>query len=99
MFVEKIKNGGTATVLDISGKLPGTGLKGVIAVDYGNTAVTLQGSLDNSTWFVIETFSADTMKEITLVPYLAVNGAADTSQNDSIGSSVVKLFFDQRAFQ
>ena len=99
MFVEKIKNGGTATVLDISGKIPGTGLKGVIAVDKGDTNVTLQGSLDGTTFFVIETFTADTLKEITLVPFLAVNGAADTSQNDSIGNSVVKLFFDQRAFQ
>ena len=96
MYVEKIVNAGSFVVNDISRLLPGTGLKGVIAVDRGNTDVTLQGSLDNSTFFNIETFSADTIKEITLVPYFRVNGDA-TSSAATIGTSVVKLFFDQRS--
>ena len=96
MYVEKIVNSGSFVVNDLTRLLPGTGLKGVIAVDRGNTDVTLQGSLDNSTFFNIETFSGDTMKEITLVPYFRVNGDA-TSSAATIGSSVVKLFFDQRS--
>ena len=98
MIVETLTNSGTATELNLGRtKLDGTGLKGVIAVDRGDTDVTLCGSLDGTTYFVIETFSADTMKEITLVPFFKVNGAADTTMDDSIGSSTVKLFFSKEA--
>ena len=99
MDVLDLVNAGTATALDLRQKLKGTGLKGVIAIDHnGSNDVTLQGSLDGTNYFVIETFSADTIKEVTLVPYFRVNGAADTSNDDTIGSSTAKLFFSENAF-
>lgn len=93
MNVESITNSGTFSVLSLGERqLKGTGLKGVIAIDKGTTNVTLQGSLDNSTFYNIETFSADTIKEITLVPYLRVNGDA-TGSAATIDNTTVKLFF------
>ncbi len=100
MDVLDLVNTGTAVALDLRQKLKGTGLKAVIAITIDSTSyVTLQGSLDGTNYFVIETFSSNTIKEVTLVPYLRVNGAADTSDNDTIGSSTAKVFFSQDAFQ
>ena len=100
MDVLDLVNAGTATALDLRQKIKGTGLKAVIAVTIDSTSyVTLQGSLDGTTYFIIETFTSNTIKEVTLVPYLRVNGAADTSGDDSIGSSTAKVFFSQDAFQ
>jgi hypothetical protein len=95
---DQLVNGGTATVLDLSHRLKGTGLRGIIAVDKGDTNVTLQGSLDGTNFFVIEEFTADTIKEITLCPYLRVNGAADTSNNDTIGSSTAFVYYNNGAY-
>ena len=95
---EKLLNGGTATILDLGLRLKGTGLRGIIAVDKGNTNVTLQGSLDGTNFFVIETFTADTIKEITLCPFLRVNGEADTSNNDNIGTSTAFVYFNNGAY-
>ena len=93
MYKESITNTGTFSVLALKEKhLKGTGLRGVIAIDKGTTDVTLQGSLDNSTFYNIETFTADTLKEITLVPYLRVNGDA-TGTAATIDNTTVKLFF------
>jgi len=93
MNVESITNSGTFSVLKITERqLKGTGLKGVVAIDKGDTNATLQGSLDNSTFYNIETFTADTLKEITLVPFLRVNGDATGTAAD-IGTTTVKVFF------
>ena len=95
---DQLVNGGTATVLNLSNRLKGTGLRGIVAIDKGNTNVTLQGSLDGTNFFVIEEFSADTIKEITLCPYLRVNGVADTSNNDTIGNSTAFVYYNNGAY-
>ena len=94
MYVESITNSGTFSVLSIEErKLAGSGLKGVIAINIDSTSyVTLQGSVDNSTFFNIETFTADSLKEVTLVPYFRVNGNT-TASAATIGSSTAKLFW------
>jgi hypothetical protein len=95
---DQLVNGGTATVLNLSNRLKGTGLRGVVAITKGDTDVTLQGSIDGTNYFVIETFTASTLKEVTLVPYLRVNGAADTSDNDTIGSSTAFVYYNNGAY-
>lgn len=95
---DQLVNGGTATVLNLSNRLKGTGLRGVIAITKGDTNVTLQGSIDGTNYFVIETFTASTLKEITLVPYLRVNGAADTSNNNDIGNSTAFVYYNNGAY-
>lgn len=99
MYTDTLKNTGTASVLDLSRSLQGSGLKGLIAIKIDSTSyVTLQGSINNTDYFVIETFTADTIKEITLCPYMRVNGAADTSNNDTIGNSTATIYFNTSAF-
>ena len=82
----------TGTAVASSLPLDGTGMRGVVAVTKGNTNVTLCGSLDGTTYYVIETFTASTLKEITLVPYFKVNGAADVTMDDTIGNSTCNIF-------
>ena len=65
MRTESLTNSGTFVVTSLKDSLAGTGLKGVISIDRGNTDVTLQGSVDNSHFVNIETFTGDTIKEIT----------------------------------
>ena len=97
MEVRSITNGGAFVVTDISSKLDGSGLKGVLQVKIDGTNVTLQGSIDNTDFYNIETFTASTLKEITLVPYFRVNGDASGSAA-TIGSSTVKLMVEDKAF-
>lgn len=97
MEVRTIKNAGSFQPLDLKDELTNTGLKAVIAVVRDNVDVTLQGSLDNTTFFNIETFTASSLKEITLVPYFRVNGDA-TNSAATIGDSTVKIMFERRAF-
>lgn len=85
----------TGTAAETAIVLDGTGLRGVVAVTKGDTDVTLCGSLDGTTYYVIETFTASTLKEITLCPYFKVNGAADTTMNDTIGSSTCAIFTNE----
>ena len=85
----------TGTAAETAIVLDGTGLRGIVAIDKGDTNVTLCGSVDGTNYFVIETFTADTIKEITLCPYFKVNGAADTTMNDSIGSSTCTIFTNE----
>ena len=94
MRTEALTNSGTFVVTNLKESLAGTGLKGVIAIDHnGSNDVTLQGSVDNSHFVNIETFSADTIKEITLAPYLRVNGDA-TGSAATIGSSTATLMYE-----
>jgi len=85
----------TGTAAETAIVLDGTGLRGVVAVTVGDTNVTLCGSLDGTTYYVIETFTASTLKEITLCPYFKVNGAADTTMNDDIGTSTCTIFTNE----
>ena len=86
----------TGTAAETAIVLDGTGLRGVVAVNHnGSNNVTLCGSLDGTTYYVIETFTASTLKEITLCPYFKVNGAADTTMNDTIGSSTCTIFTNE----
>ena len=98
MLVQSITNGGAFVVLDLASDLDGTGLKGVLQVKIDGTNVTLQGSIDNTDFYNIETFTASTVKEVTLVPYFRVNGDA-TGSAATIGSSTVKLMTEPRAFK
>ena len=100
LHIESITNGGTFSTLNLDrkNKLEGTGLKGVLQVKIDGTNVTLLGSLDNTDFYVIETFTASTLKEITLAPYLRVNGTTSTTSAATIGSSTVKLAFHTGAF-
>ena len=90
-------NGGTATNHKID-NLTGTGLKGIISVTKGDTNVTVQGSLDGENYQVIKTFSASAVEEIVLCPRMRVNGAADATNDDSIGSSTATIYFHNSAF-
>jgi len=86
----------TGTAAETAIVLDGTGLRGIVAIDHnGSNNVTLCGSVDGTNYFVIETFTADTIKEITLCPYFKVNGAADTTMNDTIGSSTCTIFTNE----
>jgi len=82
----------TGTAVASSLPLDGTGMRGVVAITKGNTNVTLCGSLDGTTYYVIEEFTASTLKEITLVPYFKVNGANDVTMDDTIGNSTCNIF-------
>ena len=53
MRTESLTNSGTFVVTSLKDSLAGTGLKGVISIDRGNTDVTLQGSVDNSHFVII----------------------------------------------
>ena len=97
MRTEALTNSGTFVVTNLKESLAGTGLKGVISINKGDTNVTLQGSVDNSHFVNIETFTADTIKEITLVPYFRVNGDA-TGSAATIGSSTATLMYENKAF-
>ena len=97
MRTESLTNSGTFVVTSLKDSLAGTGLKGVISIDRGNTVVTLQGSVDNSHFVNIETFTGDTIKEITLVPYFRVNGDA-TGSAATIGNSTATLMYENKAF-
>ena len=48
------------------------GARGVIQVDYGNTTVSLYGSLNDINYILIETYSsASALKEVALCKYMA----------------------------
>ena len=61
---------------------------GILQVDYGDTTVYLWGSVEGSHWTLIESFTADSIKEIVLTPYFVVSGSA-ANQTAAIGSSQV----------
>ena len=56
------------------------GARGVIQVDYGNTAVSLYGSLNNINYILIETYSASVLKEVALCKYMAVFAGTDATR-------------------
>jgi hypothetical protein len=62
--------------------------KGVLQVDYGNTTVYLWGSIEGSHWTLIESFTADAIKEVVLTPFFVVSGNA-SDQTTGIGTSQV----------
>lgn len=62
--------------------------KGVLQVDKGDTNVSLWGSIEGSHWTLIETFSADAIKEVVLTPYFVVSGST-SNQTAAIGTSQV----------
>ena len=61
---------------------------GILQVDYGDTTVHLWGSVEGTHWTLIESFSADTIKEIVLTPFFVVSGSA-ANQTAGIGTSQV----------
>ena len=68
----------------------GDGSKGVIQVNHGDTDVTLFGSIDGTNYIKIETFTADTIKEVVLCESFKVSGS-DANTTTSIGTSTVHI--------
>lgn len=63
---------------------------GVIQIDYGNTPVTLWGSINGTDYVVLETFSADTIKELVKCNNFKVSGSSSNIAT-SIGTSKVYI--------
>ena len=63
---------------------------GIIQIDYGNTAVTLWGSINGTDYVVLETFSADTIKELVKCNNFKVSGSS-SDITTSIGTSKVYI--------
>ena len=95
-LISLTNDGSTASQANIDTR--GTGLKGIVQVDKGDTNVSLCASVDGDTFFVLKTFSADTIEEVLLFPHFKINGAADVTFDDSVGTSTLKIFFDNKAF-
>ena len=47
------------------------GGRGVVHIDYGNTSVSLYGSLNDINYILIETYAASALKEVALCKYMA----------------------------
>lgn len=62
--------------------------QGIVQVDYGDTTVYLWGSIEGSHWTLIESFTADAIKEVVLTPFFVVSGNA-SDQTTGIGTSQV----------
>lgn len=54
------------------------GGRGIIQVTGVGTSVTVQGSLDSTTWTDIEVFESDTIKEILIPPYVKYSAVGGT---------------------
>lgn len=63
------------------------GGQGVIQVKKEDTNVSLYGSLNGTDFVLIETFTADTIKEIVLLPYFTISAASNGTLDTSIGTS------------
>lgn len=61
--------------------------RGIVQIKKGDTNVSLYGSLDGTNYVFIETFTADTIKEITMCENFKVSGANDGTLTTPIGSS------------
>jgi len=73
----------------------GAGGKGIIQVEIGDTQpVYLWGSLNGTDYVVIESFSSDTIKELTLCPYFRLSGS-NTSGNSAISVGTSKAYIQE----
>lgn len=73
---------------DFSPRLSRSSGQGIIQVDYGDTTVYLWGSVEGKHWTLIESFTADAIKEVVLTPFFVVSGSA-SDQTTPIGTSQV----------
>lgn len=71
------------------------GGQGIIQIVKGDTNVHLYASLNGTDYVLIETFSADTIKELVLCDRFKISGSA-TDQTTSIGSS--KAYISETRF-
>ena len=78
------------TVLQPKIKKSGNSNGLVQVVNTGGTTVYLFGSLNGSDFVLIESFSADTIKEVMLCPYMKIGGNTAGSANAT--NNVVMLF-------
>lgn len=63
------------------------GARGVVHGNYGNTTVSLYGSLDDVEYVLIKTFDADALTEVALLPYMAAHaGTAATLARATIAA-------------
>jgi hypothetical protein len=69
--------------------------QGVIQIVKGNTNVYLYGSLNGTDYVLIETFSADTIKELVLCDKFKISGSA-TDQTTTIDTS--KAYISETRF-
>jgi hypothetical protein len=73
----------------------GSGGKGIIQVDIGDTTpVYLWGSVNGTDYAVIESFSADTIKELTLCPYFRLSGA-NTAGNSAVTVGTTRAYIQE----
>lgn len=56
------------------------GARGVIQVDYGDTSVSLYGSLNDINYILIETYTASAVKEVALCKYMAFFAGTDATR-------------------
>ena len=56
------------------------GARGVIQVDYGDTSVSLYGSINDVNYILIETYTASAVKEVALCQYMAVFAGTDATR-------------------
>ena len=69
------------------------GGRGVVHGNYGNTTVSLYGSLDDVEYVLIKTFDADALTEVALVPYMAAHaGTAATVAKATIAAAGAASF-------
>jgi hypothetical protein len=69
------------------------GGRGVVHGNYGNTTVSLYGSLDDVEYVLIKTFNADALTEVALVPYMAAHaGTAATVSKATIAAAGAASF-------
>lgn len=70
----------------------GAGGKGIIHVDVGDTSpLYLWGSLNGTDYVVIENFSVDTIKELTLCPYFRLSGSnANSAASVGTGKAYIQ---------
>jgi|TARA_R100000081_G_scaffold91829_1_gene71169 hypothetical protein len=59
-------------------------------INTSGTPVYLFGSLDGTNYVLIESFSADTIKEVMLCPFMKIGG--NTAGSSNATNNVVKLF-------
>ena len=72
--------------------LRGSSGQGVVQVSKGDTDVSLYGSIEGTDYVLIDTFNADTLKEVILCPFFKISGAADGTFV-SVGTS--KLWIEE----
>lgn len=56
------------------------GARGVVQVDYGDTSVSLYGSINDVNYILIETYTASAVKEVALCKYMAVFAGTDATR-------------------